>query len=688
MGQRERHPPGLYVLFFTEMWERFGFYSMLAMFTLYLRNEKEGFGWTVAQATTLYSNYLMFVYASPLIGGWIADKGLGYRNSVLLGGLIFMVGYFLLAFHSIEMVYAALVCLVIGNGFFKPNVSAMVGHLYPEGSTLKDRAYNIFYMGINVGALLAPINAEIWVDKIGFNWAFAIAGFGMIISVAILWSFKHHVEGAQTKGMSQLPLDLEHLGDFWINDGSLSRLREKGVPGTVLNQLESKIKDRKFASDAGSSGKQKLTEALRGVLSTEQLSQYSEQILEHASSAPAQPGSTATPAAPPPVRRFNPIDAVPDSTRITALIVIFLIVIVFWMIFHQNGSTLTYWADDNTNWKVSGIISNAINPFWVVTLTFPLVWFWRWLDSKGLEPSTPTKMALGMVLTAVTFGILYSAARIGETGDVPQEAYATGDFRVTERSLNYLKADGVPEEDVKKLDEAKDANGKFIVKGRKFSTDETSKEFLETIKQDLKSQGVSGDAWKLVETAEFDKGILESEVRSGQPGVPAKQFAEALKKLVADLKKKGLPDDVADKMLSYENKNFTGEDKLLRAAERVLGPERTSRDKADLLRRTYLFKMSPFWLILAYAVVTLAELMLSPMGLSLVSKVAPVRMRGLMMGGWFVATAIGNKLTMIGVFWDRWLQSSFFALLAGLALATALVLVALLRPLKKAMPGV
>jgi len=288
----------------------------------------------------------------------------------------------------------------------------------------------------------------------------------------------------------------------------------------------------------------------------------------------------------------------------------------------------------------------------------------------------------------VTFGILYSAARIGETGDVPQEAYATGDFRVTERSLNYLKADGVPEEDVKKLDEAKDANGKFIVKGRKFSTDETSKEFLETIKQDLKSQGVSGDAWKLVETAEFDKGILESEVRSGQPGVPAKQFAEALKKLVADLKKKGLPDDVADKMLSYENKNFTGEDKLLRAAERVLGPERTSRDKADLLRRTYLFKMSPFWLILAYAVVTLAELMLSPMGLSLVSKVAPVRMRGLMMGGWFVATAIGNKLTMIGVFWDRWLQSSFFALLAGLALATALVLVALLRPLKKAMPGV
>src|SRR5262245_33399824 len=197
MSQKERHPPGLYVLFFTEMWERFGFYSMLAMFTLYLKNTNQGFGWTSEDATQLYANYLMFVYASPLIGGWIADRGLGYRNSVLIGGLIFMVGYFLFAVHSIEAVYAGLVCLVVGNGFFKPNVSAMVGHLYPEGSTLKDRAYNIFYMGINIVALLAPINAEIWVQRIGFNLAFAIAGLGMIVSVAILWTFRQHVEGAR-----------------------------------------------------------------------------------------------------------------------------------------------------------------------------------------------------------------------------------------------------------------------------------------------------------------------------------------------------------------------------------------------------------------------------------------------------------------------------------------------------------
>jgi POT family proton-dependent oligopeptide transporter len=204
------------------------------------------------------------------------------------------------------------------------------------------------------------------------------------------------------------------------------------------------------------------------------------------------------------------------------------------MVFHQNGSTLTYWANSNTDWTVffshetaeasGGIISNAINPFWVITLTFPLVFFWQWLDRKGLEPSTPTKMAIGMTLTGLSFFVLYIAAKTGEASVAGADPYA--------------------------------------------------------------------------------------------------------------------------------------------------------------------FRVSPFWLITSYFVVTTGELMLSPMGLSLVSKVAPVRLRGLMMGGWFVATAAGNKLTQIGVFWDRWLHSSFFAVLGIMALVMAVVLFILLKPLKKAMPGV
>lgn len=111
-----RHPKGLYVLFATEMWERFSFYSMLAMFTLYLQDPKEGFGWGSAQATKLYSTYLMFVYASPIIGGWLADRILGYRKAVIIGGFFFMAGHLLLSFKSLSFVYTALACLVIGNG--------------------------------------------------------------------------------------------------------------------------------------------------------------------------------------------------------------------------------------------------------------------------------------------------------------------------------------------------------------------------------------------------------------------------------------------------------------------------------------------------------------------------------------------------------------------------------------------
>ncbi|MFA6319159.1 MAG: peptide MFS transporter [Elusimicrobiota bacterium] len=427
----QNHPKGLYVLFATEMWERFSFYSMLSLFTLYMRDGTEGFGWAAADATSLYANYLMFVYFSPLVGGWLADRKLGYRRAVMAGGLFFMAGHLLLSFKSLPIVYLALTCLVLGNGLFKPNVSAMVGNLYPEGSHLKDRAFNIFYMGINIGAFMAPVAMEAIKSKWGYHPAFATAALGMLVSVGILWAFRGLVED---KGRAE---------------------------------------------------------------------------------APAEGSSPAAPRA---------LDEVPDWKRCMALVIIYFIVIVFWMVFHQNGSTLTYWANDNTAWSVSGTISNAINPFWVVTLTFPLVWFWKWLDRRGLEPSTPTKMGFGMLLTGLSFLLLFWAAKTGE-----------------------------------------------------------------------------------------------AMAPAGSP---------------------------------------------------------------------YAFKVSPVWLIASYGVVTLGELMLSPMGLSLVSKVAPVRLRGVMMGGWFAATAVGNKLTAIGVYWDQWLHSTFFLVLGAMALAMSVVLFLLVRPLKRWMPGV
>ncbi|MFN6962628.1 MAG: peptide MFS transporter [Pyrinomonadaceae bacterium] len=540
-GHGERHPKGLYVLFATEMWERFSFYSMLALFTLYLRDPNEGFGWTAAEATWLYSTYLMFVYLSPLVGGFIADRWTGYRKAVMIGGFFFMAGHATLSIPAIWAVYLALTFLVIGNGFFKPNVSTMVGNLYPEGSHLKDRAYNIFYMGINVGAALAPIVMEIVKAYFGFHVAFAVAAFGMVISVFVLWNWKSLVMDADKK---------------------MLRI-----------------------------GKHQVVAA------------------EHSDDQPADAAATAVDAPPHSISSQDEaarrMAAVPEGRRIMALIVVFLIVIVFWMVFHQNGSTLTYWADDNTDWNVSGTISNSINAIWILILTFPLVWFWGFLDRRGKEPSTPTKMAIGMTLTGLSFLVLWYAATIGESMQKTAAQLAAGEFRINERVLTDLGKAGVPADVLEKIQNAKAPDGKNLIFGVKFS---------------------------------------------GKDG-------------------------------------RTGEEQLIAAVNEVVpGAGDAHRDK--ILQRAYLFRVSPFWLIFAYMIVTLGELMLSPMGLSLVSKVAPINKRGLMMGGWFVATAIGNKLTQIGVYWDIWLQSTFFLVLASMALFMAVVLALLLKPLKRAMPGV
>ncbi|MGQ0761547.1 MAG: peptide MFS transporter [Acidobacteriota bacterium] len=637
------HPKGLYVLFATEMWERFSFYSMLALFTLYMQNPDEGFGWTAAQATGLYANYLMFVYASPLIGGWLADKKLGYRKAVMLGGFFFMAGHGLLSFRSLTAVYAALTCLVIGNGLFKPNVSTMVGNLYPEGSHLKDRAYNIFYMGINIGAAAAPIVMEIVKRSVGNHPAFAVAAFGMVISVFILWKFQRYVDEPKRNAILEQPT------------GDVAPVSSDAPPEGVSHQGKSED-ERK---SAGASAK-----------------------------------------------RASVMDAVPESKRVFALLVIFAIVIVFWMVFHQNGSTLTYWANDNTEWNFSGTISNAINPLWVITLTFPLVWFWKFLDGRGKEPATPTKMAIGMTLTGLSFFILFAAARMGENTTPNEAMYASGAFRITERSLNNLRTAGVPNDVVEKLGakavpddvisrlqtegvpEGVLAKMRTEVVDDKYDVESYSQALERSIKN-LKAAGVPETAVKKLENLKDYKGENPSVINTILHWLSIRQpkFDEALRKATEELRAEGVSNEVLLK-LEQEGKKRSGQERLMLALNQHLGEQQASQYAPSIMRQSYLFRVSWLWLILAYGVVTLGELMLSPMGLSLVSKVAPIRMRGMLMGGWFVATAIGNKLTMIGIYWDQWWQSTFFAVLGACALVMAVVLVLLLKPLKKAMPGV
>jgi POT family proton-dependent oligopeptide transporter len=188
------HPKGLFLLFATEMWERFSYYGMRALLVLSLvagvESTNPGFGWSQAEALKLYGLFTGFVYFTPLIGGWLADNYLGQRKSVIIGGLVMAAGQFTLASAipgNLSLFYVGLILLVIGNGFFKPNISTMVGDLYAEGDARRDAAFTIFYMGINAGAFLAPLVCSTLGEnpQLGWRYGYMSAGIGMILSVII-----------------------------------------------------------------------------------------------------------------------------------------------------------------------------------------------------------------------------------------------------------------------------------------------------------------------------------------------------------------------------------------------------------------------------------------------------------------------------------------------------------------------
>ncbi len=188
------HPKGLFLLFGTEMWERFGYYGMRALLVLYLvaTVEDGGFGWTTGEALGLYGTFTMLVYLTPVLGGWLADNYMGQRKAILWGGLIFALGYFTLGIPKSAIVgmeetvfYIGLGLIVIGNGLFKANVSSLVGDLYEDGDHRRDGAFTIFYMGINLGAFLSPLIVGYLGEEVNWHYGFIAAGVGMLIGLGL-----------------------------------------------------------------------------------------------------------------------------------------------------------------------------------------------------------------------------------------------------------------------------------------------------------------------------------------------------------------------------------------------------------------------------------------------------------------------------------------------------------------------
>ena len=507
----EGQPKGLYALALANTGERFGYYTMLAVFALFLR---ANFGLDPAWAGEIYSDFLMLVYFLPVVGGWMADR-FGYGRMVTIGILIMFVGYLLLSFpfggdkFALIVMLLALLFISLGTGLFKGNLQVMVGNLYddPKYASKRDAGFSLFYMAINLGALFAPtaaVKIKEWAEtSLGYSsndayhFSFAVACASLVLSIIIYYATRstfRHTEGKEV----------------------------------------SKVK--------------------------------SEQAVE-----------SATPAA-------ENKDGVSDRERIIALCLVFAVVIFFWMAFHQNGLSLTYFADEFTAKSSEGLQSMCFDVWNLVAIIFIVYAGFSFFQSK----TTKAKSISALVVTAALVFLGWKYSRVSGSIDISAPIF-------------------------------QQFNPFYVVALTPFSM--------------------------LIFSSLANKGK--------EPSAPRK---------------------IAYGMLVAASAFLI----MMVASMGLLTPneQKVAGDAASFV--------SPYWLIGTYLILTFGELLLSPMGISFVSKVAPAKYKGLMMGGWFVATAIGNKLVGVGGYlWGDIPLTIVWGVFIAVCVVAALFMFAMMKRLEK-----
>jgi len=385
------HPKGLFYLFFAELWERFSFYGMRALLTLYMVNEMFS---AAADRDTIafgiYAAYGMLVYATPAIGGMLADRILGFRRAIMIGAVFFTAGHFILAIEHPVAFYIALGLLIVGNGFFKPNISSFVGTLYEKGDVRRDSGFTIFYMGINIGAAVAPILCGWLGVTYGWHYGFGAAGIGMLSGLIVFW------QGTKT----------DVFGDH-------------GLPPS-----EAKLEDKYFGL------KVKHLVPLVAIMAVPVIAY----LIQHGDFLLSAFGTTffeGTIVS----FIFNILVLgvvgylgwmffqVSGKERQQLVMVLWmtLLMTIFWAFYELTGSLITLFADRNVNLVLfSAAGTNGITAIFVVALAIPFSLMWIFLQKKNLNPRTPYKFAYGLMLIGSGFYALsYSVNFADELGKVP-----------------------------------------------------------------------------------------------------------------------------------------------------------------------------------------------------------------------------------------------------------------------------
>jgi proton-dependent oligopeptide transporter, POT family len=400
--QQKGHPKGLYVLFATEFWERFSYYGMRAIFMLFMTKY---LFFNKANASNIYGTYTGLVYLTPLIGGYVADRYWGNRKSIFVGGLLMALGQFLLFFcaslpqdsgSSQLFLWAGLGFLIFGNGFFKPNISTMVGQLYPDTDIRKDGAYSIFYMGINAGAFFAPLVCGYLGENVDFKWGFLSAGIGMLIGLIVFYFLKDkYVKSPTGEQLGVLPNKAKEVKS---NDD-----------GTLLENSMNK-------GGSGGFSQQQLTILLGGIVGVMAILYY---ILNVDFWGSLIYGMTIV--APFVVITDKSLTKI-EKDRLWVIILVMIFVVFFWMCFEQAGASLTFFADEQTNrsifgWTMPASYFQSFNAGFIVLLAPILSAIWLYFGKKNKNPAAPYKQAMGLAFLALGFlFIAFGAKNIPPAG--------------------------------------------------------------------------------------------------------------------------------------------------------------------------------------------------------------------------------------------------------------------------------
>ena len=636
------HPKGLFPLFFTEMWERLAFYTMLGVLLLYTTDiERGGLGLPAAEGNEIYGLYLAFVYFTPFIGGMVADRFLGYRRAVLLGGVLMAAGLFLMSTRGFGPFTAGLGLVIIGNGFFKPNISVMVGNIYEPGDPKRDAGFNIFYMGINIGAFVANLLAASVRNELGWLWTFRVAGIGICVGLFILL--------LNWKGLDKADRKPERNPD----DASFGMI--------VRNIL--------------------LPAFGVGILGYFMAKAYLP------ASIPVRPAVAGFLAGMIPVIvffvRLGLTAKEDEKPGLLALLPIYVAGGTFFMVLHLNGSAMTQWARDSTDRQA------ALAPAAIKQEAFPQ--YYLNADESTPRPDPRSLLVVDDPKVARMFGVQRMdetavetavqsdpTARLVEIGPAAQglpptvgnraaAVYPDGVVTVVEATDSH----GAPQITVEVPDSARPIRQVAFVRtvdGTEIGLYVVDRQTFDEI-YDGYFQRYGKEPEKLP-PGQFLRVANPELYQSFNPF-----FVIAFTPLVVAffqfLVSRG-------RGVSTARKVFYG--LVLTTLSLLL------MVVAGLFSDGGSVKVSALWLIGFYAIVTLGELCLSPMGLSLVTKLSPKRLVGLTMGGWFLATAFGNNFSgFFGGIQHLMSPVAFFAVLAGLAAAAALFIYLLLPKLDAAL---